>query len=191
MASPYLGAYGRTLVDAMFHEQDQQLLQDLHERLEKQDRRQQLAGICDIDDDALLSHMVDLDLQPEVIAAIAIVPLVVVAWADGAVQPQERVAILQAAESTGVTPKDGGYPILEHWLSTAPGPEILDAWKLYIAALCKQLNDEEIAELKGDLLGRVDKVAKAAGGILGITNKVSESERAMLKTLEQAFDKSS
>ena len=79
--------------------------------------------------------------------------------------------------------------MLEHGLGTNPGPEILDVWKLYIAALCKQLSDPEIEELQRDLLGRVDKVAKAAGGILGITSKISGKEQAMMKTLEQAFDK--
>lgn len=188
MAVTYLSERGRTLIDAIFHEQDQALLKAFHERLEKLDRREQLKGICGIDDDELLDRMIELDMQPEVVAAIAVVPLVVMAWADGAVQPQEREAILQAAEQTGVGAQDGRYPVLEHWLSNKPGPEILEAWKLYIAALCKQLDAKEIGELKHDLLDRMDKIANAAGGMLGITSKVSSNEQAVKKSLQQAFD---
>ncbi len=190
MTATYLGEYGRTLIDTIFHQQDQKLLTAFRERLEKLDRRQQLANTCGIDDDALLDHMIELELQPEVVAAMAVVPLVLVAWADGAVQPREREAILAAAESFGVTTQDGRYPMLEFWLNKKPGPEILDAWKLYVAALCKELSAEEVAELKHDLLDRVDDVAEAAGGLLGITSKVSSEEQAMLNTLEQAFGES-
>ncbi len=189
MSPTYLSEYGRTLIDAMFHEQDQKLLKAFHDRMEKLDRRQQLAGVCGVDDEALLNHLIDLELQPEVVAALAVVPLVAVAWADNAIQPQERDAIMQAAEASGVTSQDGRYPILEHWLSNKPGREILDAWKLYIAALCKQLDDTEIEELKHDLLDRAQKIAEAAGGILGITRKISSRERQMLETLKQAFSR--
>ncbi len=187
MRTPFLREHGRTLLDAIFHEQNQKLLEEFHARLEKLDKRQQLASICGIDDEELLSHLVELDMQPEVVAAIAVVPLVVVAWADGAVQDAERQAILQAADSCGVPAEDGRFPVLEHWLSHKPGPEVLDAWKLYIAALCKQLSAEEVTELKEDLLGRVQTIAEAAGGLLGLTSKISSKEQAMITTLEQAF----
>ncbi len=188
MAATYLSEYGRTLIDSIFHEQDQKLLKAFHDRVAKLDRREQLARICGVNDEAMLDHLVELELQPEAMAAIAVVPLVAVAWADGAVQEKERAAIIQAAEATGITSQDGRYPVLEHWLSQKPGPEILDAWKLYIAALCKQLDAKEVAELKRDLLDRAEGVAEAAGGIMGITSKISSTEREMIKTLQRAFE---
>jgi hypothetical protein len=188
MSATYLSEYGRTLIDAIFHEQDQRLLKAFHERLAKLDRRQQLARICGVNDEALLDHLIDLELQPEALAAIAVVPLVAVAWADGAVQETERSAIIQAAQATGITSQDGRYPILEHWLSQKPGSEIMDAWKHYIAALCKQLDPNEVEELKKDLLDRAERLAEAAGGILGLTSKISAAERQMIKTLQQAFE---
>ncbi len=188
MSATYLNEYGRTLIDAIFHEQDQKLLKAFHERLAKLDRREQLARICGINDEAMLDHMIDLELQPEAIAAIAVVPLVAVAWADGAVQDRERAAIIKAAQATGITSQDGRFPILEHWLSEKPGPEIMNAWKLYVAALCKQLDAKEVQKLQADLLDRAESVAEAAGGILGVTSKISATEREMIKTLQQAFE---
>lgn len=187
MSQGFLDDRSRTLVDALFHERDQQLLQAFRARLERMDRRAQLAAMCGIDDDALLDHLLDLGVEPETVAAMAIVPLVAVAWADQSVQAEERQAIIQAAQAAGVPPQDGRYPILEHWLTERPGPELLDAWKRYVAALCRQLSQEEIEELKRDVLDRARNVAQAAGGILGLGNKISAKERDVLQTLEQAF----
>ena len=188
MSKGFLGPYGQTLLDALFHEKDQELLRAFRERMDKLDRREQLAKVCGVDDEALLDHLLEMDMPVETVAAITVVPLVIVAWADGAVQEKEREAILQAARESGVPPKEGSFPILELWLSQQPGPELLEAWKHYIAALCRQLNEREIDELKHDLLDGATTVAEAAGGLLGLGAKVTAKERAALQDLETAFD---
>ena len=184
---PQLSNYGQKLIDALFHEQDQELARQFHDRIEKLNRRQQLAKACGVDDETLLDHLIALDLQPEAVAAIAAIPLVVVAWADRTVQEAERKAIFAAAEASGITSQDGRYPILEYWLSKRPKPELLDAWKHYIAALCRQLNQTEIEQLKHDMLQRARRVAEATGGILGYGNKISANEQKVLESLEEAF----
>ena len=187
MSASHLSDYARTLIEALFHEQDQKLLRAFQDRMERMSRREQLARLCGVHDEVLLDHMIDLDMQPEAVAAIAVVPLVVVAWADRTIQAEEREAIIKAAAASGVSSQDGRYPVLEYWLSNRPGPELLQAWKLYIAAICKKLSAEEVEELKHDLLDRAHTVAEAAGGFLGLGNKISPQERAALATLEQAF----
>jgi hypothetical protein len=182
-----LDASSRTLVDAVFHAQEQQLLDAFRQRLDESDRRAQLAQVCGIHDEALLDHLLRLNLEPEAVAALAMIPLVVVAWADRTVQAEERQAILHAAEAAGVPPKDGRYPVLEYWLTKRPGPELFEAWKQYLGALCRQLSPEEIGELRHDLLDRARNVAAAAGGLLGFGNKISAKEQAALQALEQAF----
>ncbi len=185
---PHLANYGQTLIEALFHEQDQELLRQFHKRVEKLNRRQQLAKSCGVEDDTLLDHLTELDIQPEAVAAIGAVPLVVVAWADRVVQDAERRAIIEAAQASGINSQDGRYPVLEYWLTKRPKPELLEAWKHYIAALCRQLTPEEVTQLKQDLLGRARKVAEAAGGILGFGNKISDAEAKVLRTLEEAFE---
>ena len=120
-------------------------------------------------------------------AAIAAIPLVVVAWADRTVQEAERKAIIEAAEASGIASQDGRYPILEYWLSKRPKPELLDAWKHYIAALCRQLSQAEIEQLKHDMLQRARQVAEAAGGFLGYGNKISANEQKVLQSLEEVI----
>ncbi len=188
MPTPFLNEQSRSLIDALFHEHNQKLLEEFHDRLEKADQREQLASLCGVDDEKLLDHLIDLDMQPEAVAAIAIVPLVVIAWADHAIQDKEKAAIIKAANESGVTSVDGKYPVLDYWLSHPPSPALLSAWELYIAALCKQLDEKEIAELKHDILDKARGIAEAAGGILGLGSKISRKERDAIKKLEAAFD---
>ena len=187
MAEDFSGNRTQSLADAFFHARDQQLLKEFRDRLEKKDRRAQLAAVCGVHDEAVLDRLIELEISPETLAAIHVVPLVQVAWADGSVKPEERAAIIQAAQDAGIESRDGHYPLLEHWLSENPGREMLEAWKHYIRSLCKKLTPEEVAKLKNDTLTLARKVAEASGGLLGLGNKISKAERAMLNELEQAF----
>jgi hypothetical protein len=186
MPGNYTG-YQKTLVDAFFYEQDQQLRKAFRERLQKMDRRAQLAQVSGIHDEAVLDRFIELDLSPETLAAIEVVPLVFIAWADGKVQAEEREAIIAAAKAAGIEPQDGRYPLLEHWLNKRPSAAMLDAWRHYITGLCQRLDRQEIEKLKHDVLDLARTVAQAAGGFLGFGNKIAAAESAVLSDLEQAF----
>jgi DNA-binding phage protein len=177
----------KTLLDVFFHERDQQLLNAFRERLERTDRRTQLAQVSGIHDEAVLDRLIELNIEPETLAAMAVVPLICVAWADGKVQQGERQAVLAAAATAGVQPQNGRYPLLEYWLNEEPDARLIEAWEHYIRHLCQRLDEHDIAELRRDLLDRARDVAEAAGGMLGFGNKTSAAERAMLARLEQAF----
>jgi hypothetical protein len=175
------------LLDAFFFEQDQELLKTFHQRMEKMDRRVQLAQVSGIHDEAILDRLIELDVGVETMAAMAVVPLVLVAWADGKVQAKEREAILGAARATGIESQDGRYPLLERWLDKRPGAAMFEAWSHYIKGLCQQMNEQQVEELKHDLLRLAQEVAQTAGGFLGLGNKVSVAERTVLNKLEKAF----
>jgi hypothetical protein len=183
----YSAGYQQTLVDAIFHERDQQLQKAFRERLEKMERRDQLTQVSGICDEAVLDRLIELDIGPETLAALEIVPLVCVAWADGKIQAEERETILAAAAAAGIQPQDGRYPLLEHWLKKRPGADMLHAWKHYVEGLCQRLDAREIEKLQHELLDRARKVAQAAGGFLGFGDKMSAAERAVLDELERAF----
>ncbi len=187
MPNGFSGEHGKSLVDAFYHAQDQQLLAEFRRRMEHMDRRAQLAAACGIHDEAVLDRLIELNIGPETLAAMTVVPLVQVAWADGKVQAEERQAILAAAQESGVKSHHGHYPMLEYWLEQKPTQQMLEAWEHYIQALCKRLSAEEIAELKRNVMALAHKVAQSAGGILGLGNKISKAERDVLEELEKAF----
>jgi DnaJ-domain-containing protein 1 len=185
--SSYSTGYQKTLVDAIFHEKDQQLRKAFRERMEKMERRDQLAQVSGIHDEAVLDRLIELDIGPETLAALEVVPLVFVAWADGTVQAEERETIIAIAKAAGIQPHDDRYPLLEHWLKRRPGAEMIHAWKHYVKGLCQRLDSQEIERLQHELLDRAREVARATGGFLGFGDKMSPAERSALDELEQAF----
>lgn len=185
--SPRPNDYQKSLIDAFFHEQDKELRKAFRERLEKKSQRDQLAQVSGIHDEDVLDRLVELKIEPETMTAIAVIPLVAVAWADGKVQENEREAILAAARATGIEPQDGRYPMLEFWMNKRPGPTMIEAWEHYIKDICKRLDKEEIDDLKREVLSLARSIAQAAGGFLGLGSRICAGEQIVLNRLEKAF----
>ena len=120
-------------------------------------------------------------------AALALVPLVEVAWADGNMDRRERRAVLSAASDAGLQESGTAYQLLEGWLGTRPRPTLLETWKEYVSGLVEEMTADTRFALMDQILGRARAVAEAAGGFLGMGSKVSTEEQAMLDQLEQAF----
>jgi tellurite resistance protein len=170
----------RALEDAFFAKENARLLAELRAEARKTERRQAMRDVISIKDDALVDHLLELGLGPETVLAVTLVPLAVVAWADGSIQPQEREAILKAASDKGIQPGSLAWQLLESWLSKRPEPKLVEAWKRYVQSLWPSLTAKEHDEIRAIGLDRARHVAEAAGGFLGLTSKISASEQAVL-----------
>jgi hypothetical protein len=187
MADEFLGDRRRALEESFFAKQDRILMEKLKAEVAAEEKKQGLAAASGLHDENVLQALVDLGIDAETVAALTLAPLVEVAWAspDG-VSKSERAAILQAAEAQGVTDGTPAHSILEDWLTHRPGPELLSAWKDYVAALRQSTDPAVFEKLRNEILDRAEGVAQAAGGFLGLAS-VSSSEKAMLAELEKAF----
>lgn len=175
------------LIDALFFNRDKHLVEAFRERLEQLERRQQLKHVSDIRDDAVLDRLLGLGITAESLAALGMVPLVCVAWADGEVAAKERERIVAMAEAAGIEPQNGRYPLLEHWLKRRPTPEIFAAWQDFIKQLRETMAPEDLETLRCEIMDRAGEVARASGGLLGFGERVSPAERSVLAELENAF----
>src|SRR4029078_2655824 len=144
----------------------------MKQKLDSQRAKEDLRKASGMSDDAVLDQLVALGLRGNTIAALSLVPLIHVAWADGAIQDNERTAILQGAHGKGLEEGSDGYELLQSWLKRRPGDELFTAWEAYIKSLAAQLNDEQNRLLRNQIVGFAKLVATAAGGILGF-GKVS------------------
>ena len=183
-----ISALRRELEDKFFLERDMELLEALRKETASKEGKQALSDTSGIVDEDLLCHLVESQVSHETVAALSLVPLIAVAWADGSIDFNERKAVLSAAEQSGIDKEHAAYQLLECWLKNRPPDKLLAIWKEYVATLCQKLDMPSKTVLKEGLLGRSQTVAEAAGGILGFGNKVSESEKAVLDELERAFD---
>jgi len=176
----------KALEDKFFADQDANLLQQMQSDFVSSDRKSGLAAASGIDDATTLAAIDALGVKPETLAALQLIPLVAVAWADGQMQSNERNAILAAAEDSGLGGSPAARKLLVSWLDQNPGSELVDAWKGYAAAMLADLSPEAAGVMRGKLLEGAREVATAAGGFLGI-GSISDEERAVLVSLEQAL----
>jgi hypothetical protein len=184
---PGLKAKAKALEDSFFAKENARLLEKLREDAAKEERRREFRAVLNVKSDELLDALVELGVAAETLVAFSLVPLVEVAWADGQIQSKEREAILKAAEEQGVSPASASHQLLENWLKTKPDDELLEVWKGYIGQLMESMSADAGAQLQTSSLNRARAVAEAAGGFLGL-GSISAAEKAMLETLERAFD---
>ena len=187
MSKDLLANRGKALEESFFAKQNEALRQRLRDMEETRAKKEAFAAASGITDDIVLEKLVALNIGSETLAALSLVPLVAVAWADGSIDDKERSAVLSAAAKMGLSKQDISYQLLERWLAEHPPPALLANWKDYIDALSVTLSHQAKHALKSELMGRARVVAAAAGGFLGIGQKISSAERAVLEELERAF----
>jgi len=120
-----LRKYARELEESFFERENRRLLEKMRAEAEKERKRERLRAALKIDDDALLDRFIELDLCPETVMALGLVPLVFAAWADGEIQSREREAILRAAAERSIPVDSDNYRMLRDWLEHRPGTYIL------------------------------------------------------------------
>jgi hypothetical protein len=184
MSDEILGDRGKALEEMFFARESEKLRKTLQEKEEVRDKKEALSATSGITDDAVLEQLVTLDIRSDTLAALSLVPLVEIAWADGTMDDSERSAILSAAEDAGIS--DESAALLDGWLVTQPGSEMLSVWKDYISALTSTLDTAARDNLEQELLGRARRVAESAGGFLGI-GTISPDEEDKLEELARAF----
>jgi hypothetical protein len=177
---------GRALENQFYEKENQEKLAAMKEKLDSQGSKDELRKASGMTDEAVLEKLVALGLRANTIAALSLVPLISVAWADGTIQDNERNAILQGAHGKGLEQGTAGYELLQTWLAKRPEDDLFVAWEAYIKALAAQLNDEQNRLLKNQIVGFAKMVAASAGGILGFA-KVSKDEEKVLHRIEAAF----
>jgi len=182
-----LGDRRKALEEEFFRKHNDRLATELRLRRLAEESKASMSRVSGIADDAVLDKLVELGIGAGTLAAMTLVPLVEVAWADGKMDAKEREAILEGADAAGVEPGGDAYALLEDWLENRPPPRLLAAWRDYIGALCEEMLPEDRKELKREVLSQARRVAEATGGFLGIGDKVSDEERQVYGILETAF----
>jgi hypothetical protein len=185
MSEGFLKTQQRALEEVFFAQQEEILLKRLREEDQRGRRREGIAASTGITDPEVLERLLALDLGPQTITALGLVPLLLVAWADGALDRAEADAVHRAAAETGLAGQAEALALLEHWLKAPPSAKLADAWRGYARAVLAALPAETRAAVARDLLASARMVAEAAGGFLGLGRRVSDAEAKALAELER------
>ena len=130
---------GRSLEDEFFRREDQRLMERPRELRATEATREALGKASGITKPAILEQLIELGIRAETVAALSIVPLVEVAWADGALDAKERRAVVERA---GVARDSTAGSLLEAWLDRRPDPSLLIAWTHLVQAMSEQLGPD-------------------------------------------------
>jgi hypothetical protein len=135
----------------------------------------------------LLDNLVALNTSGDLLAAFNLLPLVELAWADGAVDEREVRAIMAAAEQEGLMAGSRSLHVVEFALKHGPNREARELWYLYANKVKKVLSKKELAEFREDLLTHARAVATTSGGILNVAFTISPNEQRVLDTITKAL----
>ncbi len=186
MSDRNLGDRRVALEEAFFARESEKLRQQLRDLDNTKRKKEALAAASGITNDAVLDKLAALNISSETVAALALVPLIAIAWADGSLDDKERAAMFAKAQEEGVTQGDVSHDLFERWLSERPPANLLGIWKDYVRSLVENMSAEDRRFFKGRVLDRARGVAESAGGFLGM-NKVSAAEQKVLDELASAF----
>ncbi len=130
----------------------------------------------------------------ERLAALALAPLVEIAWADGVVTPGERQGVLEAAKAFGLDQNsEFCRTTLRRWLHEAPQTEALSAWRDLLAPTLEGSESRAARKSERRLLEEAITIAKMderpfeAGASLDVGAGITEAEQRVLDDLARAL----
>ena len=123
------------LEEAFFAKREREVLEKFREKIEHDRELGDLLQQCGIRDTAKGEALLACGIRAATVPALIMTPLVVVAWADGAMEDYEREALVRNAVKHRIKPGSEAWQLLESWLSSAPPAGLFDAWIEYAKEL--------------------------------------------------------
>lgn len=130
----------------------------------------------------------------ERLAALALAPLVEVAWADGAVTEAERQGVMEAAKAIGIE-QHGEFArtTLRRWLHEAPPTEALESWRALLAPTLSESEARSARKAERKLLDEARRIAKMderpfeEGASIDARAGITDEEQRVLDELAAAL----
>lgn len=117
--------------------------------------------------------------------ALPLLPLVEVAWADGAIQDAERAIIIAKANTHSLSDED--RLMLGNWLAHSPSPGYLRVAHQALSWFRRHGDPAIAPTMLGRLVEDAKEVASAAGGWFGF-GRVSRAERETIERLRHDLE---
>lgn len=177
----------RSQEEEYFHKREQELIAKMRKRGADEENRKQIAERTRITDETLLQELQAAGYTPETVALVELLPLVQVAWADGAVSTRERDVIVEKARGRGIEQGSEADRKLTEWLTERPSDDALGIALRGISAMLQARPPGERDAMRQELLSSCSGIASASGGVLGF-GKVSDEEQALLDRIQGALE---
>jgi len=159
-----------------------QLRQKMEQRAAEMTAKADIAQGLGAGDEHLVERLHELGIDGEQARVLYLVPLVLVAWADGKVSDDERLAIGGLLETHRVSPGTPAARFIGSLLDEAPDPTLAEVLLELIHQLlaAKGLHPHSLIEA-------CEYVAEASGGAFGFGDPVSSQERQAIARIAAAI----
>jgi hypothetical protein len=166
-----------------FRKQDLELLERMRKVAAADRAHRELGDRSGLHDPELLGELEQLGFSPETLSLLPLLPVLQVAWAEGAVSPEERKLIEDLARTRGVADGSVADRQLGEWLAHRPAQKVFTRAARLISAMLAAGSPEMHDLTADDLMKYCESIAAASGGILGL-GKISAEERAALLQIQ-------
>ena len=171
-----------------FRRRDMELIEAARRRAARDAVRQRISQRVGLADDDALQALEGLGFSEHTVSLIHLVPLVHMAWVEGAVSKRMRQYVIDVAREQGIEPSSDANRQLEEWLAGNPPSDALFEETLHVIGLMlQQRSPDEREHYLQRLLADCAAIASASGGALGI-GRVSSAERSLLRHIRYTLD---
>jgi len=157
---------------------------------ERNTARKALAAVIEVSDGQVIDDLLRLGFTAETVGAIAFIPLIEMAWADGTVSRNESHQIIRLLGKHGYEMGSPPYRLIETLLHQRPTDKFMEHCLFVLRNWYHALPADKATQAQANLLEFARVVADASGGFLGGLlggSKVSSEEEELLAKLQAAF----
>ena len=176
----------QALENEFFYNVDKQLLAHLRDDIAHARSQEELAAITGLENPDLLDELLEAGIEGSKVMAFMLLPLAIIAWADGQVDEEEKQAVLNTATALGYGEESASQALLNHWLSEQPDEALFEVWRRHARTIAEHVRPLSWQQLGGTIATRAEKVARATGGVFGLATE-STSEHELVNAVKRAL----
>ena len=177
---------GHALEDKFFADQDAKAVEQLRQNINSQELGKALSAHTGVKDSEILQQLVGYGVSVSTLVVIRIIPLVLMTWASGRVEANEREVLMNHLHSKGIDPDSPVRVLIGGWLNQKPETSLEESWTEFMNAYLPTLNAEDRSQFQSEVLSLTTDIAEADGGFLGF-GSISKEEKQLQQRLEKIF----
>ncbi|MGK0361655.1 MAG: hypothetical protein ACI9U2_003973 [Bradymonadia bacterium] len=161
-----------------FQRHNQELLEKLRARQTTEAAAVGIKGATGVQDAALVETLARLGVTRETVAVLHLMPLLAVAWADGAIQDEERALLHGAADEAKLEGK--ALEAFEAMLLKRPKQIYFDVALEFIHTVLTSMPAADADKARANIQSLTETIANCTGGWFGVFGNVSDEEESAL-----------
>ncbi len=166
-----------------FHRLDVELIDGMRRHAALEEKHRRMAEACQLQNHRILDALDHLGYDPTTVTLLYLVPLVQVAWSDGAIDKAERNRIEVIASLCGIRDNSSAYQQLMVWLDQRPSFEFFEGTLRVIQEVLETQSESKRKTNRDLIIQCCRDVAFASCGLFGWKSKICLAKRKLVREI--------